>query len=171
MKKKLIYIFILLLSMLVQVSFLPVIFEKNVVGDNVLMLILAWSILDGFGPFLAWSIFAGILYDLVSFSTIGTHALIFLLVVYFVSFFSRRFSVEVRGSGVILLFIFVVVAALLSHAIVASAFALQMKSMVGYWKIFGSPGVILLQIICDLVFFAFWFNVIRGVKKFFSIEA
>lgn len=171
MKKKSIYFLILVFSTLLQTSVLPVLFGVGSVGDNVLMLILAWSVLDGFASFLGFGILAGIFYDMLSFSTIGTHAIIFLGVIYFVSFFSRRFSVEVRGTGIILLLLFIIVATIFSHAVVVLVMAFEANSLDGYWRSFGTPGSFLLSIAYNIVLFAFWFHFIRKIKKFFLIEA
>ena len=87
MKKKLVYLFILIIAIIIQTSVMPVILNSSTTGDAVLMIVLAWSVLDGFSAFIGWAIVAGILYDLAAYSPIGEHAIIFLAVVYFVSFF------------------------------------------------------------------------------------
>ena len=87
MKKKIIYTFILLVSIVIQTSVLTVITKTSVAGDAVAMAVLVFSVVDGFFAFLGWAIFAGILYDLACYSPIGTHVIIFLCIVYFTSFF------------------------------------------------------------------------------------
>ena len=169
MKKKIVYIFIFLVIATAQLSFLPVIFGAGNVADGVLMAILAWSVIDGFFSFLSWAIFLGLFYDLISYSTIGTHALIFLLVVYFVSFFSRRITLEFRGMGLFLFLAFIVVATLLSHAIIALILAMKMQTLGGYFKSFGSMGSISLQFIYNAILFFLCFLLIRKAKQFFAI--
>src|SRR6266704_2969631 len=100
MKKKFIYCLIFFCGIILQTSVLPLISPTNITGDIVLMLILVGSIIDGFFSFFWWAVFFGVIYDIVSYTTVGIHAIIFIFVVYFVSFFSRRFSVELKGVGV-----------------------------------------------------------------------
>lgn len=169
MRKKIIYIFIVLIAILFQTSVLPVLGKTNSVADSVLMLVLAWSVIDGFAGFLGWAITAGILYDLAAYEVVGIHVLIFLSVIYFVSFFSRRFSVELKGTGIVLMGFFVIVATLFSHVVYAAASAISTQSLQGFWKIFGNIGNISLQIIYNAVALVICFFIIKRVKNFFML--
>jgi hypothetical protein len=53
MKKKLVYLFILIAVIIIQTSVMPVILSSNNVGDIVLMAVLVFSILDGFSAFIS----------------------------------------------------------------------------------------------------------------------
>lgn len=170
MKKKLIYLLIFIIAIVIQTSILPVILGSNFNGDIVLMLVLALSIIDGFFAFLIWSIILGILYDLASYSVIGEHSLIFLLVVYFVSFFSRRLSLEVKGIGWVLLFMFVIIATFLSKSITALITVWNLQDLHLYWKIFGSLKYIAFQIISNSILFLFLFFLLKKIKEFFKLE-
>ncbi|EKE25650.1 MAG: hypothetical protein ACD_5C00081G0002 [uncultured bacterium] len=170
MKKKVVYFLIFIVIAIFQLSFIPVIFEKKAVADAVLMAILAWSILDGFFAFLAWAIFFGLFYDIISYSVIGTHALIFLVVVYFVSFFSRRFSVEMKGFGTILFLLFILVATLASNATIATIFVWKMQNFHGFWQSFGSLKTVMIQLVYNTFLFLILFMLIRKIKQFFAIE-
>ncbi|HBI33764.1 MAG TPA: rod shape-determining protein MreD [Candidatus Moranbacteria bacterium] len=170
MKKKIVYCLLLFCAVVLQTSVLPLISPLHIAGDVVLMLILAGSVLDGFFAFFWWAIFAGIVYDLASYTTVGIHALIFLLVVYFVSFFSRRFSVEIKGVGVVLFVIFVAVATLLSRGIIALSVAWDLQTFNGYFEEFGNWKIIIFQILFNTFLFLFCFFVLKKVKKFFVIE-
>lgn len=170
MKKKIIYTFIFLIVIIIQTSILPVVLGLNTTGDIVLMTVLAWSVLDGFSAFIGWAAFAGILYDLVAYSPVGEHVIIFLLVVYFVSFFSRRLSIEFKGIGWALFFMFVVIATFISRSIVALATAWDMQTFHGYWQMFGSLKTIALQIIYNGILFFLLFFLLRKIKEFFKLE-
>lgn len=139
-------------------------------GDVLLMLILAGAVLDGFFAFFWWAIFVGIVYDLISYTTVGVHALIFLSIVYFVSFFSRRFSVEIKGVGLALFAIFVIVATLVSRGVMALSIAWDLKTLNGYLNEFGSLQIISIQILCNTVLFFFAFLLLKRVKRFFAID-
>jgi rod shape-determining protein MreD len=170
MKKKFIYCLILFCAIILQTSVLPLVSPAQVMGDVVLMLILAGSIIDGFVLFFWWAIFAGLIYDLVSYSTVGVHALIFLLVLYFVSFFSRRFSVELKGIGLAWFGIFVLAATLLSNLIIALMVAWDLQTFSGYFKELGWFKDISIQILYNMILFLICFIVFKKAKKFFAIN-
>lgn len=170
MKKKLVYLFILIVAIIIQTSLMPVILSFNTTGDFVLMTVLAWSVLDGFSAFIIWAIVAGILYDLAAYSTVGEHAIIFLAVVYFVSFFSRRLSLEFKGIGWLLFIMFIIVATFLSRSIVALMMAWDMQTVHGYWQMFGSLKSITLQIFYNGILFFILFFLLRRIKEFFKLE-
>lgn len=149
---------------------LPVVSGSKIIGDIVLMLVLAWSIIDGFFAFIGWAVIAGIMYDLAAYSFVGEHVIIFLLVVYFVSFFSRRLSLEVKGIGKILFFVFVIVTTFISRSIIALATAWDNRTFHGYWQTFGDFNFILIQIACNGIFFLILFLFIKKVKEFFKLE-
>jgi rod shape-determining protein MreD len=169
MKKNFIYIIIILVAIILQTSVFPIIFDINSAGDVVLMAILALSVIDGFSAFLGWAITAGILYDLATYATIGEHVLVFLLVVYFVSFFSRRFPTDLKGIGLILFIIFVVIATFISRGIFALVAAWDLQTLQGYGEAFGSFRFIALGVIYNEILFFIWFIALKKIKKFFDI--
>lgn len=171
MKKKIVYIIILLVAIMLQTSFLPVVSNAFILGDAVLMLVLAWSVLDGFSAFMGWAVVTGILYDLATYSPVGEHVLIFLVVVYMVSFFSKRLSLDLKGTGLILLFIFVIVATFFSEIIIAFFAVRDMQTFGEYWRKFGGPGSVALKIVYNKILFFIFFLALKKIKKFFKIEA
>lgn len=171
MKKKIVYSFLIFLAVILQTSVLPALFRESVPGDVVLMFVLAAMVLDGFFGFLWWAIFAGIVYDLVSYVQVGTHALIFLLVVYFVSFFSRRFSVELKGVGIFLFLFFVVVATFFSKAIVALSIVLDSQNFHQYPNLLlGSFSALIIQTMLNIILFVVCLQGLKKIKTFFDIE-
>lgn len=170
MKKKIVYVILLLLAIILQTSVLSLISKSSTPGDLVLMMVLAGVVLDGFFAYFWWAIFAGILYDLATFVQIGTHALVFLISIYFVSFFSRRFSVEVKGVGVLLFVLFVGAATIISHLIVVLSLSLDARTFLKYFELIGNPSNVFLQIIWNLVLFFICFYFLKKVKNFFEIE-
>lgn len=168
MKKKIIYILLLLGIILIQSSLLPVL--SNFTGDGVLMAVLSWAILDGFAAFLPWSIFMGVLYDLIFHARVGEHVLVFLFVTYFVSFFSRRIALEFKGIGLLLFIFFVGIATFASHAIDASLNAVDVNTIHGFWKSFGGFEYIFHQFINNIILFSLLFMIIKKSKRFFAID-
>ncbi|HPN54519.1 MAG TPA: rod shape-determining protein MreD [Candidatus Moranbacteria bacterium] len=170
MRKKIVYSFVLLFAVIAQTSILPVFFSNQVLGDAVLMAVLAWAMLDGFQAFIGWAIVAGIFYDLAAYSPIGEHVLIFLVVVYFVSFFSKRLSLNFRGTGLFLFFIFVIAVTVFSEIVLAIFAVYENQAMYEYWRKFGGVGEIMLKIICNEILFFGWFILLKKIKKFFKLE-
>jgi rod shape-determining protein MreD len=166
MKKKLIYWGLIFLALLMQSSFLPVLISPGAMGDAVLMLVLALVVLDGFALALSWAIIAGVLYDFASFTPVGQHVIVFLLLIYAVSFFSRRLSVEVRGIGMLLLVFFVIAATLLSKSLFI--FSLMLGSQpVNFFQVFGSFKDFIFQVGGNAVLFFLWLSVLKKFKKTF----
>lgn len=166
MKKKSIYFGIIFFAILIQLSFLPVFFGKSAFGDAVLMLILAISVVESFVSALGWAIVSGILYDFSSYSTLGFHVIIFLMIVYGVSFFSRRLSVEVKGTGVLLSMIFVVFSTLISKGLLVIFFGLEAsKSSGSYLRFFGDFRSVFFQILINAILFFLWLGVIKKIRK------
>lgn len=170
MKKKIVYFLIFIFIAIVQISIMPVIANENPIPDLVLMSILAWSVLDGFFIFLPWSIFFGITYDLLTYSLVGEHVLIFLAVLYFVSFFSRRISFEFKGIGLFLFLLFVVVVSGMSQVFFALMAAWHTQILSGFWNSFGSLSSIILQLLINMLLFFLCLIAIKNIKRFFALE-
>lgn len=169
MKKKLVYSFLIFSAIVLQTSVLPVIFPSGLFGDIVLMLVLAGAVLDGFFDFFWWAVFAGVIYDLVSYEKVGVHALIFLLLVYFVSFFSRRFSVEFRGVGILLFGVFVLVGSLISKIVISFVISWDMQTFQKFFGLLGGPREMLIELLFNVVLFLLCFFVLKKSKNFFEI--
>lgn len=170
MKKKIIYVFILVLAVIIQKSILTVISEMNVSGDAVAMAVLALSIVDGFNAFLPWAVFAGVLYDMSSHSLIGTHVFIFLMTVYLVSFFSGRLFVEHKLVGKVLYLMFIVTSTVFTRLVLGIERSYIAMSFDGFWKTFGNLEFIAFQILWNIALFYIIFISIKKIKKFFDIS-
>jgi rod shape-determining protein MreD len=170
MKKKFIYFVILFSAIVLQTSVLPLIFHGRPVGDLVLMFVLAGAVLDGFAAFLWWAVFAGAVYDFATYTTVGLHSLIFLLVVYSVSFFSRRLSVEFKGVGLALLILFVAASSVISQIILGWQTIFEVQKAHGFFGPLGGLGVFGLEISYNTILFFVCFAILKKTKSFFTIE-
>lgn len=170
MHKKLAYIIIFLIVAFFQLSFLPIVSPQGVAIDAVLMAILAWSVIDGYYSFFNWAIFFGFLYDLVSYSFFGTHALIFLLVMYSVSFFSRRVSIDFKGIGIIIFLFSILLATFLSNLVTAGISAWKYETLHGFWQSFGGFKASMIGLMFNTFLFFIFFSSIKKIKRFFAIE-
>lgn len=172
MKKNLIYSTILICALLLQTGAIPVLFGPKFMPDLLLMLVLAWTIRDGFSGFLSWIIFAGLAYDLLAYAPVGTHVLIFSLSAYMVSFFSRLFLVQIRGAGVLLLLSFVFLAMLFSRLAIMSV-----ETLVGgvgaTWQLgdlFASWNLVWWEFFFNAIFIFFGLWLSKHVKRYFFIQ-
>jgi rod shape-determining protein MreD len=170
MKKKLVYTATILIAIILQVSVLSVVFDNHASANLVLMMILAWSVLDGFYAFIAWAITAGILYDLAAYSPVGEHVLIFLIAIYFVSFFSKRLSLEHKGVSFILFSALIIISTIFSKTVVAFETVWKMQAFYDFWKAFGSFYSVIIQIFFNEILFFIWLFLLKKIKEFFSIE-
>lgn len=170
MKKFFIYFSIIFLVVIFQTSSIAFLFDLNWMVDVVLMLVLAWTLLDGFEEFFPWVIFIGVLCDLAHFTPIGLHVLILSLLAYGVSFFSKRFSVEIKGTGILVVMFFVAAATLGSRIILlfwevdSSALLVDLSNFWITLRMFS------LTFFYNLLIFFFLFFILGKVEKFFHLR-
>lgn len=167
MKKFFIYFPIIFFATILQVSAIPVIF-RGWLPDLVLSMVLAWALIDGFEKFFFWAVFSGILYDLLAFSNVGISVIVFSLATYAVSFFSRRFSTEMRGVGSFLSIFFVFSATIGAKAISSFAWLEKGFAEKGPWKglMFFGEGLAGAFIWNLVFFFAFFYFLNRLEDRF-----
>lgn len=169
MKNFFIYFVIMLISLVAQTTAVPLFFSPEYMPDIVLMLVLAWAIIDGFNLFFWWAIFLGILYDLISFSFVGSYAIIFILLVYGTSFLSKRFRVEISASGMVVIY-FLVLLSTIGEKIMLIFYDL---GIAGIRSEFSDPLSLIKSLavisIYNFLLFFFWFIVIKKIKKYFYL--
>jgi rod shape-determining protein MreD len=170
MKKKFLYLLVIFIALILQTATVAVFFGERNAVDLVLMLALAWAIIDGFGAFFFWAIAIGILYDLAAFTPVGVHVLIFLAVIYMVSFFSRRLSIDHKGTGAGIIFVFIIVATFISQGILGILSHADFLTVKEFFKIFVSIKWFAVQIFFNSVFFILAFILVNWVKKYFAIN-
>jgi rod shape-determining protein MreD len=164
-KKKIIYLLLIFFVVLLQKNFLPSLLGNRNYFDMVLMLVLAWTILDGFSEFLPWAIFIGGLYDLLFYFPIGVHIILFSLVAYLVSFFSKRFSVNMRSSGIFIIIFFIFTASLASNFLDI----FMINGGLNFWKIFKEnifkENLLFYELIINGILFLVCYLLIKRIKK------
>ncbi|HBP00621.1 MAG TPA: rod shape-determining protein MreD [Candidatus Moranbacteria bacterium] len=170
MKKFSIYSIIIFCATVLQASSVPALSGSAWLPDVVLMLVLAWTLLDGFDSLLPWAVFAGILYDLATFSPLGSHVIIFALVAYGVSFFSKRFSADARGGGIFLMVFFVISSTLGSRWLLSfhgAGFDFFRRDFSDLWNF---SKMFFFASFCNLLIFAILFLFVGKVEKFFYLK-
>lgn len=99
----------LLFLVIFQVSFLNVVFS-DVSLNAVLATAIAWTLTRGFFSAWPWVICLGVMFDMVSMDIIGLSSLVLILFSYGITFVSRRFLMEHKGSGMALSAVFMGIA-------------------------------------------------------------
>ena len=107
MERKITRIIIALLAVLFQISFVPAFFSGIRTPGIILALAISWTVISGFSKIYAWLIFMAVLLDIFSYQRIGISPIFFIIVSYSVSFFSRRFLLDHKIWGVLILIIFI----------------------------------------------------------------
>jgi rod shape-determining protein MreD len=160
-KRKLIYFAVMLAVLIIQISVLPVVFPRNFVPQIALMAVIAATIIFGFHEILPWVIIGGLLLDLASFSIIGQSVIVFVLLSYFVSFFSRRFLVENKTWGTLVMLSFVAVATIFQRFFIlfSNTLGSQWKQTLLNWEKFFDA--FLIEIIFNAVIFMILFLLLR----------
>lgn len=100
---------VVIVAVTLQASFLNLALPKNLVVDLLPLIVLAWVILVSFEKIWPWIVTLGVFTDLFSFERIGINAIFFIIIAYAISFFSRRFLIERRSAGFLVITVFVVV--------------------------------------------------------------
>jgi len=107
MKKFLLRISLVFLIVFLQINFLNLLFSQNYTFNISVLVIIAWLIVAGFEKTWKWIIFLGFLNDIFMGNRIGLNILFFIIFAYTLSFISRRFIIERRFSGFLLVVIFI----------------------------------------------------------------
>ncbi len=170
MKKTIVYLLIIFLAIIFQISLVPLFFVSSWPVDIVLMLILAWTLIDGFDDFLKWTIFIGIIYDLMTFSTVGLHVIVFVILSYIVSFFSKVFSVEIKNTGIFLVALLVAVAVIGSRtAVLGYEFGIDFIS-VDFHNLGLTLKMFFSAVFYNLIIFFILFFAINKIERFFYLK-
>jgi len=164
-RKILAYLALILGLIMVQKSLVPIMFGGDHMPDIVLMFVLALAIIDGFDNFLPWALFAGLAYDVASRVAIGLHALIFVIIVYCVSFFSRRFLVDMRSTGAAMLLLFIVLATVVSHLFIAAWIGWNSHDARNFASALGNGWDIGIEAAYNMLMFIILFSAVRKLTK------
>ena len=114
--KKIVTLFILLLAIWAQTSLLPNIFPQNVIPEIVLILIIFWVTQRGFNNTWQEAILAGFLLDIFSFAPFGTNILALTVVIFGISFLSKRFLVSQSGWQFLILVLLIIGGSIIDEA-------------------------------------------------------
>lgn len=100
-------LFIIVLFVLFQYSFLNLLFPKDIVPSVISVFVVSYVAILGFEKSWKWVVVLGVLVDLFTFSVVGKNVIIFVLLAYLVSLISRRFLLEKHEWRMLVIFFIV----------------------------------------------------------------
>ena len=103
MKKFGLFLLIALSLVIFQTSLLAPWFADYFCPDLLLVCVVSIVAIFGFQATWNWIALVGLIFDIFTYSRIGTHVIVFILSAYVISFVSRRFSIGERGLGLLLI--------------------------------------------------------------------
>ncbi|MDX9913280.1 MAG: hypothetical protein RBS77_01740 [Candidatus Moranbacteria bacterium] len=170
MKNFLLRISIIFLIIFFQLNFLNLIFLENRLVNLSILAVISWVIASGFEKIWIWIVLLGFLNDIFLAQKIGPNILFFISFAYLISFVSRRFIIERRFSGFLLVIFFILMGNvwgsffdfLFSGADISAEIVSYMKNYFINWKDF--IGTNIYAGIC----FYFIYNLINRVEKYIA---
>lgn len=154
----------ILISVFIQTSVLPVLFGDYQLPNFILMAVVAWTIVYGFSAAFPWVIFCGIVFDLFSYSIVGSNVIIFVLISYLISFLSKRLLIESKGWGSLVIAFFILVSTFFYRIIIILLQGRVQESVSSYTGLFQYSTK---EAICNIVLFFLIFFVVNKINKYF----
>lgn len=170
MKKNILILFIFFLSVILDVSFFSNFLILGYAPSFTLALVIYLSFEMDFSSVVVWVVLGGLFWDLISFDIFGTHALIFFLISFAVSFISKKILSAPKFSRPFLILGFVFLGTLLNSILLALIFKvyfwIREGKMLNNFHIFEKEyfyGAFL-----ETIFFLLLYSFMRRVKKLFE---
>lgn len=171
MLQKFIIFIIILTAVLFQVSVLPNFFSPGTVPELALILIIIWTVNNGFESTLWRTITAGLLLDLFYFWPIGVNIFAAMVISYATDYLSGRFVIAQKTRKLLFLAAAVAGAAIVNAAwlnIIGLVFKLSVREpgfmIVRFWD-----ARLLLKIIIDIALLVVIYWPIRTLENFLSL--
>ncbi len=108
MKSFLIRSSIIIVIILLQINFLNLIFPSSYTLNVIPLMVIAWVTVTKFEKIWIWILLLGAMTDIAEMEKFGKNILFFVVLAYLVSFLSKRFLIERRLYGTILLILFII---------------------------------------------------------------
>ncbi|HPN96911.1 MAG TPA: rod shape-determining protein MreD [Candidatus Moranbacteria bacterium] len=108
---------LIFIAVILQSSFLPIFFPPETIPDLALILIIIWTIRNGFEKTVGRSILAGFMLDLVYFWPVGISIITFVTISFITSFLAKRFLISQRSWRLFIIVCFVVLGTLINQTI------------------------------------------------------
>jgi rod shape-determining protein MreD len=162
MKKNIIILIAVIFSTILEVSFLPSFFSLQHVPSLVLLVVILFSIREGFEKNWKWVLLAGIIFDLLSFGRLGVHSFSFLLISWIASLFSEKFFISQKWQSFFMLMIVIFISSALND------FLIFVFSRAGFF--FSEKNIGSLYFLGSNILFRALYNIIVGAIFYNPIE-
>lgn len=164
MFQKIVISFIVFFSAIVQVSVFPPLFPERAVPEAMLVLVIFWTIREGFEKSLLRTILTGLTMDVIGSGVVGVHIISMVIISFFISFLAKRYLVLDRFWRVLVAIIIVAVSLIMYIAV-----EMFLSKLIGYLNgLENSPGfyfVLDYFFIWKLIFTVVLFTVLYGPLK------
>jgi len=167
MRTIIIRILIIAVAVLLQTSFLNLLFAKNLTIDILPLIALIWVIIVGFEKIWLWIVALGIFADLFLFERVGISVIFFIGIAYAISFFSRRFLIEKKLVGFFVIVLFIIISFLLldlGKILISENFSIT-NSYINIKDTIFSFKKIVVQNILNILFFYILYFPINKIEK------
>ncbi|MDO8241021.1 MAG: rod shape-determining protein MreD [Candidatus Moranbacteria bacterium] len=155
---------IIFFGVILQTSFLPNFFPTGLIPDVVLVMIIIWTAKADFNAIWVRAIFAGLMFDLLSFWPIGINIFSFVAVAFATNSLCKRFLVPQSVRRFLIIGIAVVVGTMINQLIVAIGINLQNFSW-NNLEIFNQA--LILKPICNLIILAILYWPLEKIEEVF----
>jgi len=122
MLQKIIITLIIFFSAIFQLAVFSNFFFWNVGPNILLLLVIFWTVQEGFEKAFSKNILAGIVLDLATFSVVGMNVASLSLVAFFISYLSKRFLVVARNWRVFILILTIIFSTLANNLFLNSLY-------------------------------------------------
>ena len=158
---------LIVLAVLFQVNFLNILFSGEIRIDILSLVVLSWVIVASFEEIWLWIFALGVLSDLILFDKVGVNVIFFISIAYAISFFSRRFLIERKLEGILVVVLFVTFSFVfldLGRMFVSENLSF-IDTYIRFKEAYSSWKVILIQNILNILFFYVVYFFINKIEK------
>jgi len=110
---------VIFIAVIMQTSFLPNFFPTNMTPDLLLIIVIIWTVRNGFNSVLTRAILAGVLMDFFSFGIVGINIFSFVMVVFLVDSLCKRFLVPQSDKKIFVLAIIIALGIIINYVVLA----------------------------------------------------
>ena len=160
--------FIIIISAVLQSAVFSNVFFWGLGPNLLLLLVIFWTTQEGFEKALAKNIFAGLIFDLAFFSTVGVHIFSFVSVAFFVSFITKRFFVVARNWQMFILAITIIFSTLANNLFLNGLFLVSDyfgRSGSGSLPIPFFGTLLLKEILLNILFFPLVYYSLKRIER------
>lgn len=173
MKKFFLRISIIFFIIFVQINFLDLVFLKNNFVNLSILTLISWIIITDFEKIWIWIVVLGFFNDIFLAEKIGHNIILFILLAYLISFVSKRFMIERKLSGFLLVVLFIVAGNFLGNifnVLFAGSEFLKEDLFYGIKNYFDSwQNFIITNVISGICFY-FIYILINKIEKYIAIS-